>query len=378
MGTLIRIAALVVLVSLAAAADDDDVADPALVAMAPSPDVFRQKVESAGGRVDFVFEDDRPFAQCHASTIAEAGDGSLFCAWFGGTKEGDPDVAIWMSRFKDGGWSKPAAAAKVAQEAHWNPVLFRDPARGLFLFFKVGVDVPMWRQYWMKSAMQSAMQSADDGATWSQPVELVPGDVGGRGPVRSKPIILLTGEWMAPSSTEAGGWKPFVDFSNDGGATWRRSQDFSIDPNVVKGDGAIQPTVWESAPGKVHALMRTAAGFVARADSEDGGKTWTPLYKTDLPNNNSGIDLLKLDDGRLLLIYNPVGKNWGARTPLTLALSADNGATWKMIAHVETEPGEYSYPAIVKTSKGVAISYTWRRERVRSWQIPRGALEQKQ
>jgi len=367
MGTLIKLTGLVFLVSLAGAADDDDVADPAVVAMAPSPDVFRQKVESAGGRVDFVFEDDRPFAQCHASTIVEAGDGSLFCAWFGGTKESDPDVAIWMSRFKDGAWSKPAVAAKAAQEAHWNPVLFRDPARGLFLFFKVGVDVPQWRQYWMKSS--------DDGATWSQPVELVPGDVGGRGPVRSKPIILSTGEWMAPSSTEAGGFKPFVDFSNDGGATWRRSQDFLIDPNVVKGEGAIQPTVWESAPGKVHALMRTAAGFVARADSEDGGKTWTPLYKTGLPNNNSGIDLLKLEDGRLLLIYNPVGKNWGSRTPLTLDVSTDNGATWKMIAHLETEPGEYSYPALVRTSKGVAISYTWRRERIRSWQLPIGALE---
>jgi predicted neuraminidase len=44
------------------------------------------------------------------------------------------------------------------------------------------------------------------------------------------------------------------------------------------------------------------------------------------------------------------------------------------LAHLEIEPGEYSYPAIVKTSKGVAISYTWRRERIRSWQIPQAML----
>lgn len=354
-------------IALTALADDDDVAAPDIVAMAPGPDVFRQKVEQAGGRVDFVFEDDRPFAQCHASTIVEAGDGSLLCAWFGGTEESDPDVAIWMSRFNDGAWSAPARAAKVKHEAHWNPVLFRDPERGLFLFFKVGVKVPVWQQYWMKSA--------DNGQTWTDPVELVPGDIGGRGPVRSKPIILSTGEWLAPSSTEMGRWKPFVDFSDDGGKTWRRSGDFEIDRNVVRGSGAIQPTLWESEPGKVHALMRTAAGFVARADSNDGGKTWTPLYKTNLPNNNSGIDVVKLDDGRLLLMYNPVGKNWGARTPLTLAVSSDNGQNWKMIAHLETEPGEYSYPAIVRTSKGVAISYTWRRQRVRTWQVPLEALE---
>ena len=64
-----------------------------------SPEAFQKQVEAAGGRVDFVFGDDRPFAQCHASTMAQAGDGTLLCAWFGGTREKDPDVSIWLSRF---------------------------------------------------------------------------------------------------------------------------------------------------------------------------------------------------------------------------------------------------------------------------------------
>jgi predicted neuraminidase len=121
--------------------------------------------------------------------------------------------------------------------------------------------------------------------------------------------------------------------------------------------------------------MRTAAGRVARADSKDGGRTWSPAYLTDLPNNNSGIDLLALDDGRLALVYNPVGKNWGPRTPLNLALSQDNGATWQDVAAFEDEPeGEFSYPAIVETSTGLAVSYTWKRQRIRVWQIPPAAL----
>jgi predicted neuraminidase len=324
-------------------------------------------VKERGGRVDFVFGDDRPFAQCHASTVVELADGELLTAWFGGTEEKDPDVGIWSSRFSNGAWTPPTRVAKVNETAHWNPVLFKDPKKGVFLFFKVGPKIPYWQTYWMTTQ--------DGGATWSTPVELVPGDKGGRGPVNNKPIILSDGAWLAPASTELNGWKPFVDRSDDGGATWNRTTDWAIDPLVVTGEGAIQPTLWESKPGNVHALLRTSAGFIGRADSEDGGKTWTPVQRTELPNNNSGIDALRLEDGRVLLVYNPIGKNWGPRTPLNLAISKDNGATWQDLVSLETGKGEYSYPTIVRTTKGIAIAYTWKRERVRCWQIPMEALE---
>jgi len=333
---------------------------------AQTPQDFAARVLEQGGRVDFVFEDQRPFAECHASTVVETDDGGLLCAWFGGTEEKDPDVAVWLSTFAEGAWSPPRRAAKVNETAHWNPVLFRDPAKGIFLFFKVGPDVPHWQTYWMRSA--------DNGATWSDAVELVPGDVGGRGPVKNPPIILSDGAWLAPASTELKGWKPFADRSEDGGATWQRTADFEIDHKAIRGIGAIQPTFWESAPGQVHTLMRTAAGCVVRTDSRDGGRTWRPVYKTDLPNNNSGLCALGLEDGRVLLVYNPVGENWGPRTPLSLAVSSDNGAAWTILAHFENEEGEYSYPTIVRTSRGVAVSYTWKRERVRCWHIPLAAL----
>ncbi len=331
------------------------------------PDEFRQKVKAEGGRVDFVFEDDRPFAECHASTLAATAEGDLLCAWFGGTEEKDPDVAIWLSRFSDGSWSAPVRVAKVREQAHWNPVLFRDAQDDIHLFFKVGEDVPHWKTYWMSSE--------DNGVNWTKPVELVPGDVGGRGPVKNKPIILADGAWLAPASTELNGWKPFADRSQDRGKTWRHTADFEIDKDEFSGKGAIQPTFWESEPGKVHALMRTAAGVIARTDSADGGKTWRPVYATDMPNNNSGIDAVRLDDGRVLLVYNPIGLNWGPRSPLNLAVSSDNGRTWTDIAHFETDRGEFSYPSIIRTENGVAVSYTWRRERIRCWQVPLDSLE---
>ncbi|MFO7974940.1 MAG: sialidase family protein [Candidatus Hydrogenedentota bacterium] len=327
---------------------------------------FEEKVLDNGGRIDFVFGDNRPFDQCHASTLTQPAPGVLLCAWFGGTEEKDPDVGIWYSRFAEGEWSPPKLLAKVDETAHWNPVLFTDPEAHTYLFFKVGPEIPYWQTYWMKTT--------DAGLTWTKPEELVPGDKGGRGPVKNKPIILSDGTWLAPASTELDAWKPFVDRSEDKGKTWTRSDNFAIDPEKIPGVGAIQPTLWESSPGNVHALLRTAAGRVGRADSTDGGKTWSPMRLTDLPNNNSGLDVLKLEDGRLLLVYNPIGKNWGPRTPLNLAASTDNGESWLDLVSLETEEGEYSYPAIIRTAEGVAICYTWRRERVRCWQIPLEAL----
>ena len=53
---------------------------------------------------EFVFET-APFPQCHASTIAEAHSG-LVAAWFGGTRERDPDVGIWMSRYTGDKWQR--------------------------------------------------------------------------------------------------------------------------------------------------------------------------------------------------------------------------------------------------------------------------------
>jgi len=335
-----------------------------------SPEAFQKQVEAANGRVDYIFADDRPFKECHASTVVQTTTGDLLSAWFGGTKESKPDVGIWMARFANGAWSKPERAAKVNETAHWNPVLFRDAEGVVYLFFKIGPKIPYWQTYFKRSE--------DNGVTWTEPVELVPGDKGGRGPVKNKPIILSDGAWLAPASTELKGDIPFADLSTDRGKTWTRSADWAIDRTVLKGTGAIQPTFWESPPGKVHALMRSNGGRIWRADSDDGGKTWSVVYTTELPNNNSGIDLLRLEDGRILLVYNPVEKNWGARTPLDLAVSTDDGTTWRGVAHLENDPdpdSEYSYPAIVRTQQGIAITYTWQRQRIRCWQIPLDAVK---
>jgi len=50
---------------------------------------------------------------------------------------------------------------------------------------------------------------------------------------------------------------------------------------------------------------------------------------------------------------------------LNVAVSRD-GKVWEAALVLESEPGEYSYPAIIQSSDGrVHITYTWKRQRVK-------------
>ncbi len=311
---------------------------------------------------EFIPSRPQQFKSCHASTILPLTDGRLLAAWFGGTREKHPDVGIWCSRRDASGtWSDPEKIADEAALPHWNPVLADAGREEVVLFYKVGPDPREWRT--------RTKRSSDGGRTWSAHSEPPPlADRQGRsftaGPVKNKLIVLSDGTWLSPTSRETEAeWDAAVTRSTDGGQTWHLST-VPLDHAVFAGKGVIQPTVWESEPGRVHMLLRSTAGFVARADSSDAGRTWSPIASTDLPNNNSGIDLVRLPDGGLVLASNPVGADWGPRTPLVLSRSNDNGRTWRRIATLEDEDAEFSYPAIVCTFEGVVVSYTCKRRRI--------------
>jgi predicted neuraminidase len=197
--------------------------------------------------------------------------------------------------------------------------------------------------------------------------------------VKDKPIILQNGNWLAPTSRETNDeWDAAVDISNDKGVSWNLSAPVPLDRSRITGKGIIQPTLWESQPGKVHMLFRSSEGFVYRSDSEDGGSTWSEAYPTRLPNNNSGIDVAAHESGLLALCYNPVDQDWGKRTPLVIGVSKDGGQSWKSALTLEdedvypqrNEKNEFSYPAIVSSTAGFSVAYTWKRERIAYWRIP--------
>ena len=305
---------------------------------------------------EFVFEKG-PFAECHASTIVES-SGALASAWFGGKEEGSHDVGIWLSRREEKGWSTPfevASGVESPEKRHpcWNPVLFQPKDGPLMLFYKVG---PSPRSWW-----GMLKTSADGGRTWSEARRLPEGILG---PIKDKAIRLSSGDLLCPSSTEHAGWRVHFERTPDLGNTWTKT-----DPiNDGKEFSAIQPTLLTHPGGRIQALCRSRQGKIVETWSSDGGKTWSPLKATVLPNPNSGIDGVTLADGRQLLVYNHTGKGVTGprdREMLNVAVSED-GVKWKAALVLEKENGEFSYPAVIQTADGkVHTTYTWKRERIR-------------
>lgn len=308
-------------------------------------------------RKEFIFDDPIPVPECHASTILKTKSGWV-AAWFAGTKEANPDVLIWSSVYQAGHWSSPRPITDEKGIQHWNPVLFRMDENRIWLFYKLGYPIADWKTL--------VLESLDEGLTWEKLGEMVPGDAsGGRGPVKNKAIRLENGRILAPGSTERGSWRPFVDISDDEGKNWEKC------PIPVEGENAekvnlIQPSLWTSSLLTVHALMRSNQGRIFRSDSMDGGKTWCTAYPTAFPNNNSGLDCVEMADGRLVLVCNPVGNDWGERTPLSVLISSDGGRTFEKLLDLETEKGagEFSYPAIIAEESKLYITYTWKRKKI--------------
>src|SRR5205807_2317135 len=128
--------------------------------------------------------------------------------------------------------------------------------------------------------------------------------------------------------------------------------------------GIIQPTLFERSDQSILALCRSRGlGFICQAESKDNGETWSAARTTELPNPNSGIDGVRAEDGDLYLVYNPTKQG---RFPLSLARSADEGKTWKIVATLEDQLGEYSYPAIIQAQdKQLHVTYTWNRRHIK-------------
>ncbi|MDE3105466.1 MAG: exo-alpha-sialidase [Acidobacteriota bacterium] len=323
----------------------------------------------------------------HASTVVELKNGDVLSAWFAGSKEGAPDVAIWSARLSHGVWSAPMVVAQKQGVACWNPVLFHTHDGRLWLYYKFGTHPSTW--------VGARRWSDDEGRTWSAE-QLLPEGI--LGPIRAKPLLLPGSVVLSGSSVErAGEWRAWIERSTDDGRSFNKIGPITVpDALDVPDDGAraaaerdrtaddgatkhyppaastigiIQPVLVALGPHhiRLYARSHTRAARIAVADSEDDGQSWTQAHYLDLPNPNSGIDALRLADGRVVLLFN---NSYDTRTPLVLAVSRD-GEHFHIFATVEDGPGQYSYPALVQAQNGdLLMTYTYRRETIKYVRLP--------
>ncbi|MBI5092900.1 MAG: exo-alpha-sialidase [Candidatus Hydrogenedentes bacterium] len=296
---------------------------PIKAAGTPSP--AEDPIEPLAFASEMVFEKVPWAADHHCSTIAEAPNGDLLCVWFGGSFECADDEALFISRRKRGerAWTAPTVLTRGEfLKPPGNAVVFRvNPTRMMVYYDRMEEARPIRNGRWREGKLMR-MYSDDSGMTWSKD-EDAGVNIGG---LRNAPFTTQVGALMLPISNPS----CFL-VTRDGGVSWEQSGTM---------DGGGQPTVMQS-------------------ESKDSGKTWTPSRPTTLPNPGAGMAMCKLRNGHLVFVYN---SNADARTPLSVAISKDDGATWSRPVHLESNPGEYAYPCVIQTSDDkIHVSYTFLR-----------------
>lgn len=350
--------------------------------------------------------------QAHAANLMVLHDETLACVWFGGSMEGKSDISVFMSQLNPESetWSTPVQLSHDPERSEQNPILFPAPNGELWL---------------LHTAQQSGNQdtaivrrriSKDNGMSWGATEQM---NGLALGTFVRQPIHVHTdGAWLLPTFDcrilPGEKWDGSHDLSavlrsTDQGKSWTRIE-------VPNSMGCVHMNIVPAADGKLLAFFRSRwADFIYTTSSVDGGLTWSTPVPTELPNNNSSIQALRLKDGRLAMIFNhssaldaterraslydeleddDASKHdvkssdvsnerrafWGApRAPMTLALSEDDGQTWPWTRHLEVGDGycmsndsarrvnrEYSYPSLRQTADGALhVAYTVFRQHIR-------------
>ena len=326
----------------------------------------------------------RAEASAHVSSICELPGGGLAAAWYAGTREGARDVSIYFATHApgtNGGWSCPERVVTQASAASetfryvkkvGNPMLF-SAAGGKFYLLYVTVGIGGW-----SDSSLNLKSSCDGGRSWSPSRRL------GLSPffnvselVKNGPTSVDDG-WVVPIYHELLGKFPELLWLRPRGDTGMEV----VKTRAFGGKQAFQPALTPLDEQQALLFCRTAGADrrIQVTRTSDGGIHWTAPQPIALPNSDSGLDAIRLQDGRLLLAFNDTSEG---RSNLRLAISSDQGANWKRVATIAEEAGaEFSYPFLLQTSDGsLHLTYTWKRRAIKhatfnlAWlAAPTGAL----
>jgi predicted neuraminidase len=308
----------------------------------------------------------------HSATAVEVSDGRLRAFWYGGTREGASDVAIYTSAYssRTGSWEHERAlvSREFAQRPLQrylrklgNPVVGRDGAGRIWLFF-VSVSVGGWA-----GSAINAMVSADEGETWSPPRRLISSPFLNISTLVKGPLVQLSDGTIA--------LPVYHEFLGKFGELLRVDGEGRVigKTRLSWGMSSLQPVIVPRSETEAVAFMRYAGDPPVRIlmiRTSDAGAHWSEPVKTALPNPNSAVAGVLLAGGPLLLAFNNAEEN---REDLSLALSADFGNNWRVARRLEGESllprapvPEYSYPWVMQDRSGdVHILYTWGRSRIK-------------
>jgi len=307
-----------------------------------------------------------PTPSAHSTTLAPLSCERIMAVWFGGQQEGARDVKLYQSIFEKGVWQPAQAIAsrlELQQETRrnirkiGNPVLMRDRRGTLHLFF-----VSVSYGGWAGSAINHK-RSTDEGVTWSPAERIITSPFLNLSTlVRGTPLNMQNGQIGLPVYHEFIAKFPEWLLLGSNGQVIDKTR-------MQHGQPTLQPTIVPLDTSHALALLRYAGpppNRIWAVDTDDAGQTWHSARPLALPNPNSSVMTLRLNNGTLLLAYNPTEHD---RNRLALAISDDNGAHWQLARLLEqsaSSADEFSYPALLEDMQGnIHLTYTYKRQSIK-------------
>lgn len=214
--------------------------------------------------------------------------------------------------------------------------------------------------------------SKNEGKTWSKPRLAIP-DPGyyvlNNARVRQLksgrillPVAYHKNETSAPTSFNGRG-VAMTYISDNKGKNWRRSKTTLENPSPHPA-GLQEPGIVELKDGRLLMYMRTGMGSQYFSYSSDDGDTWSPVEPSKLLSPLSPATIERIPKtGDLLAVWNDHSNvsdeiRNRKRTPLSVAVSRDEGKTWDKAKHLATDPaGWYCYTAIEFVDDRVLLGY---------------------
>lgn len=357
-----------------------------------------------------------PMVQNHAAFIERLEDGTLACLWFGGTLEGKSDISIFSSTLapQSDTWSAPARLSDDPDRSEQNPVLAHNGQRWQLFH----TAQPAGNQD--ECLLRARDITLDNGTLLAGEPRTIDLPLGSF--IRARFVRRADGAWMMPVfrciPRPGQRWNGSHDTaavatSHDDGNTWTLEE-------VPDSIGSVHMTIVPLDGNEMVAFYRRRqSDFVHRSQSLDGGHTWSEPRATDVPNNNSSINVIRLADGRLAMVCNPASAAtssdrrtslydeieegddrpdatggcapiWGVpRAPLSLCISTDGGMTFPLRRIIDDSAGtclsnnsedgrnkELSYPYLLEGEDGdLHVAYTYFRRAIKYVCLPKGWID---
>jgi len=321
----------------------------------------------------------------HSATGVTLNNGNLLSMWYGGSREGHTDVALYSAVFDQNtqSWDKHQKVLDRYDASDslnryikkiGNPILVKHPQGPIVLIY-VSVSLAGWATSHLNMAV-----SYDEGQTWHDSKRLVTTPFMNISMlVKNDAVIYSDGTIGITAYHELKGeFSEIVRVNLNG--------DVINQYRMTSGTNTIQPTILVKNETDAIALLRDSSRHIQKVhftETKDAGKTWSAYEALDVKNPNSAVYGFSDTKNRSWMIFNDQTRDVEfSRNNLALAVSDVSGRNWKTVHYFEnlekTESlnAKYAYPwVITSTNNMFHLLYTVDREYIKHIEFNQTWLE---